>query len=232
MPKHPTNKNLTIIKSTTFRNLPLGRPQYKGSFEFIEEYLDTNLKVMDNALQTHARTLAVRVDLHLPKQESGNSSFNNFQEASVTRFIKSLKSKIGNHIARTRRNGNSTHRSGVQYIWTCEQGVTGEDHYHLVLFFNNDTFRHPGVKRTGQEPSKLISMIIGAWGSALKVDSDTAWNLVTIPPGASYLLGNTFKHDDTYCLLFQRLSYFAKVKSKVYKENRNSYGSSRLRRQR
>ncbi|MBB1466593.1 inovirus Gp2 family protein [Vibrio sp. SG41-7] len=232
MPKHPTNKNLTIIKATTFKTLPLGRPRYQGAFEFIEEYLNTNINVMNSALRTHARTLAVRVDLHLPRQASGNASFNNFQEASITRFIKSLKSKIGNHISRTRRNGNSTHRSEVQYVWVCEQGETGQDHYHLVLFLNNDTFRHPGVKRTGEEPSNLIKMIIGAWSSALKIGFDEAWDLVTIPSGASYLLRNTSIPEQAYCDLFKRLSYFAKVKTKVYGENRNSYGSSRLLRHR
>ncbi|PMG67310.1 inovirus Gp2 family protein [Vibrio lentus] len=228
MPKHPTNKNLTIIRANTFRNLPLGRPRYQGTFEFIEEYLNTNLKVMDNALQTHARTLALRVDLHLPRQASGGTSLKTSQEASITRFIKSLKSKIGNHILRTNRNGKRAHHSEVQYIWVCEQGEAGQDHYHLVLFFNNDTFRHPGVKRTGEEPSNLIKMIIGAWSSALKIGLDEAWDLVTIPPSAVYLLRNTSIPDHAYCDLFKRLSYFAKVKSKVYGENRNSYGSSRI----
>lgn len=227
MYKHPTNKNLTIIKATSFKNFPLITPRYQGDFEFIEEYLQTNINVMNNALHTHARTLAVRVDLHLPRQTSG-AALNAFQEAYITRFIKSLKSKIENHIARTRREGKRAHDSAVKYIWVCEQGDIGEDHYHLVLFFNNDTFRHPGIKRTGQSPSNLINIIIGAWSGALKIDLDNAWDLVTIPPGASYLLRNTSIPDQAYCDLFERLSYFAKVKSKAYGENRNSYGSSRL----
>ncbi len=227
MYKHPTNKNLNIIKATTYNNFPLITPKYRGAFEFIEGYLNTNFNVMNNALYTHARTLAVRVDLHLPRETPGEV-IDTFQEALITRFIKSLKSKIENYIARTNRNDKRAHYSGVKYIWACERGVTGEDHYHLVLFFNHDTFRHPGVKRTGQEPSSLINMIIGAWSSALKIELDDAWNLVTIPPGASYCLRNMATPDKSYCDLFKRISYFAKVKSKVYGENRNSYGCSRL----
>ena len=230
MSKHPTNKNLNIIKATTYNDLPLIKPKYRGAFEFIEEYLNTNFNVMNNALHTHARTLAVRVDLHLPPQTS-DGTINTFQEALITRFIKSLKSKIKNYIARNAQNGKRVHCPGVEYIWVCEQGVL-KDHYHLVLFLNNDTFRHAGAKRTGHSSSNLINMIVGAWGSALKVNWDKAWDLVTIPPSASYRLRNVNVYDTDYRDLFQRLSYFAKVKSKVYGGNQNSYGCSRLPRNR
>ncbi|WP_051368822.1 inovirus Gp2 family protein [Psychromonas arctica] len=227
MSKHPINKNLNIIKASTFENLPLGKPKIQGTYRFIEEYLNSNINVMDDALHTHARTLAVRVDLHIPTLL--DRSLNNLQEAIITRFIKSLKSKVESHIARTARGGRRVHYSGVKYIWVCERGKSNKDHYHLMLFLSSDTFRYP-IFKSSLKSSHLAIMIVEAWQSALRVDFETAWHLVTIPSKGSYSLCNTPspKDDLTYCAVFKHLSYFAKVKTKAYGENRNSYGCSRL----
>ena len=228
MYKHPTNKNLNIIKTTTFENLPLIESRRYGSFEFIKQYLTSNKRVIDNALDVHHRTIALRVDLHLPCNNFNPDYPKITKEIEMTRFIKSFKSKIHALMNRRRRDGNCTHNTCVNYIWVCEYGKNNSYHYHLVLFLNHNTFRHPGIKTTPQQSSPLINIIVEAWERALMVSFETAWDLVTIPQNAIYSLIQTGcpEEDRNYCDLFMRLSYFAKLNTKVYGTNRNSYGSS------
>lgn len=234
MSKHPTNKNLNIIKATTFENLPLIKPKGHGSFEFIKQYLVSNIHVIDNALRIHHRSLAIRVDLRFPDNYFDPDYPKMTKEIEITRFIKSFKSKVESLMSQRRRDGKRTHNTSVNYVWVYEYGEGGSYHYHLVLFLNHDTFRHPGTKTSPQQSSPLINMIVEAWESALSISFHKAWDLLTIPPNASYSLIATEwpEEDKIYCALFERLSYFAKLNTKVYGVNRNSYGCSRLPRNR
>ncbi|WP_028866962.1 inovirus Gp2 family protein [Psychromonas arctica] len=234
MRKHPTNKNLNVIKATTFENLPITRPEGRGAYEFIEQYLVSNKRVMNDALNTHRRTIAIRVDLRFPCNYFDADYPKVFNEIEITRFIKSFKSKVESLLNQRRREIKSTsnvYNTSVNYIWVCECGEHGSYHYHLVLFLNNDTFRSLGFKSSPQESSNLVNMIVEAWESALNISFRKAWDLVSIPPKASYKLikRDSPEQDINYRDLFNRISYFAKVITKVYGVSRNAYGCSRRR---
>ena len=232
MYKHSKNKNLIIIEDDTFKGLPLTRPRGKYYYPFIKQYLESNKQVMDDALSIHPRTLAVRVDLRFPTNyhDPDYPRYNNKSE--ITRFIESFKSKVNNHITKRRREGKRAHSCDISYIWVLEYGESSSEHYHVALFLNSNSFRNPGRKTTAHKSSPLINIIVEAWESALNVSFQKAWNLVNIPPNASYCLNKTDwpAEDTTYRNLYERLSYFAKEVTKVYgKGERNSYGCSHRR---
>ena len=232
MHKHSENKNLIIIEDDTFKGLPLTHPRGKHYYPFIKQYLESNKRIMDEALSTHPRTLAVRVDLRFPSNYHDPDCPRCNSKSEITRFIESFKSKVNNQIAKRRREGNRAHSCNVSYIWVLEYGKSGSEHYHVVLFLNNDSFHNPGYKTTPHKSSLLINMIVEAWESALNVSFHEAWNLVNIPQYASYRLQQAEwpEKDKTYRDLYERLSYFAKEVTKVYgKGERNSYGCSNRR---
>lgn len=233
MSRHPENKNLTIIEDDIFKGLPLTRSRGKCYYQFIKQYLESNKRVMDEALSTHSRTLAVRVDLRFPSNYHDPDCPRCNSKSEITRFIESFKSKVKNQIAKRRREGHRAHSCNVSYIWVLEYGKSGSEHYHIVLFLNGDSFLHRGCKTKPQESSFLINIIVEAWESALNLSFHEAWNLVNIPANASYRLKRPEwpEADNTYRNLYERLSYFAKVTTKAYGAGeRNSYGCSRRRR--
>lgn len=230
MYRHSKNKNLTIIENDTFNGLPLTHPRGEGYYSFISQYLESNRRVLDDALSIHPRTLAIRVDLRFPTNyhDDDYPKYNNKPE--ITRFIESFKAKVNSKIIKRRREGKRAHSSNVNFIWVLEYGKNGSEHYHVALFLNGDSFLHPGGKSTPDKSSPLINTIVEAWESALNVSFTKAWDLVNIPPNASYRLKSTEwpEKGTTYCNLYERLSYLAKVNTKFYGvKRRKNYGSSR-----
>ena len=233
MYKHPENKNLTIIEDNIFKGLPLTHPRGKYYYPFIKQYLESNKRVMDDALSTHPRTLAVRADLRFPTNHHDPDYPRGISKSEITRFIESFKNKINSDINKRRCEGKRAHSCSVSYIWVLEYGENGSEHYHIALFLNYDSFRHLGSKITSDRSSPLVNMIVEAWESALNVSFEQAWGLVNIPANASYSLKRAAspEQDYEYHKLFERLSYLAKLKTKVYgRGERNSYGCSRRKR--
>ncbi|MDE1348524.1 inovirus Gp2 family protein [Vibrio aestuarianus] len=229
MHKHPTNKNLTIIEAATYNGLPLiVNTRHNTYYPYIEQYLESNKRVMDDALSTHPRTLAVRVDLHFPPNYFDPDYPRYNSKPEISRFIESFKSKQNSLIVKRRRNGSRAHPSFPSYIWAKEYDNEVKAHYHLIIFLNNDTFRRLGAKTTPNEASPLVNIIVEAWESALNISYRKAWNLVTIPDNASYKLKQVTspEEDNVYRNLFKRLSYFAKENTKTYGDRQKNYSCS------
>jgi len=229
---HSENRNLTIIEDNIFEGLSLTRPRGKYYYPFIKQYLESNKRVMDDALSIHPRTFVIRVDLRFPSNYRDPDYPRSTSKSEITRFIESFKNKINSEIKKRRREGKRAHACSVSYIWVLEYGENGSEHYHIALFLNNDSFRRLGSKTISNSSSPLINMIVEAWESALNVSFEQAWHLVNIPQNPSYSLKLTTypEQNKEYCKLFERLSYLAKLKTKAYgRGERNSYGCSRRR---
>jgi len=229
MQRHPTNKNLTILKAETYDGLPLVTSK-RTEYTFIKEYLDSNKKTMDAALDRHPRTLAVRVDLRFPDSYHDPDYPKYNDECEISTFMKSLKSQVDSNISRRRRGGSRVHNCKIRYIWVREGDAVTKDHYHVVLFFNHDTFRRFGSKNKPECASPLLEMVVEAWKRALHISSRKAWDLVHIPYDATYWLKKVRfpDEDNDYRSLFLRLSYLTKDGTKSYGTRRNRYGCSRL----
>lgn len=184
----------------------------------IDNYLEKIKQVLDNFLTVHPRVIAIRVDLRFPGGYVGEN------ESYVTRFIESFKSKVNASQNRSRREGKAVHATKVGYIWVKEYGGSGGFHYHLVLLLNGDAFYQLGFFNVERE--NLYTRIVEAWASALGVHPVIGRPGVHIPENAIYRLrgeGISFVYKE----LFYRLSYFAKMESKMYQQGRN-FGSSQL----
>ena len=66
-------------------------------------------------------------------------------------------------------------------------------------------------------------MISSAWASALGMEKHLADGLVSIPKKPIYRINRGEKYDD----LFYRLSYFAKLASKLFGSASHNFGASR-----
>lgn len=229
MQRHPSNKNLTIFKAVTYDGLPLVTSK-QTEYTFIKEYLDSNKRVMDAALDQHPRTLAVRVDLRFPDNHQDPDYPKHNDKCEISTFMDSLKAQVDSNIARRRRSGCRVHNCKIRYIWVNECDDVTKDHYHVVLFFNKDTFGRLGSKNIPEYASPLLEMIVEAWKRALHISSSKAWNLVHIPYDATYRLKKVScpDEDDDYRSLFLRLSYFTKAETKSFGTRRNRYRSSNV----
>ncbi|QIR94354.1 inovirus Gp2 family protein [Vibrio alginolyticus] len=195
-------------------------------------YLDRLRSVMNNALDEHPRTYAIRVDLRLPTlgdifdclSRDETVGYNRNQKNVIKRFTESLSAKIKAQGRRKRRDGKRLYPCTVRYAWAKERDTSVNDHYHIALFFNKDRYHRLGdYKRHGS----LASMIIEAWASALDCDYEDCVRLVHFPKQHGYyLVEKNEQFSQQYRDLFYRLSYLAKKRTKRYGEGSRCFGSS------
>ncbi|MGT3190071.1 inovirus Gp2 family protein [Yersinia enterocolitica] len=196
---------------------------------FNKNYLQRILHVINNAVAEHPRTLAIRIDLHLPEYRDMGDSIScnpNLSQGLMSRFIESLNARIGPLLNSKIKEGKRTYPSTLRYAWVRETGEDGKPHYHTVLFVNNDTFNSLGLycnKGIG-----LASLIQAAWLSALGLlGMPNYQTLIHFPTNPLYYLdANTMDYQLIYNQLTFRLSYFAKERTKVYSSVERSFGCS------
>lgn len=213
--RHSSDPNLWIYDGYYYNGMPLIWQQGP----FIYNYLQRIDETIQGALQDHSSIMAVRVELRLPFQ------FNWVAQPDLrpvfSKFTSSLKAKIKAREARTLRDGKRFHPTKLHFIWTREFGKNGKPHYHCALFFNKQTFR--GLGEFSPYSGSLYGMISSAWASALEIDEYLPDGAVSIPENAIYRIRRGEQYDD----LFRRLSYFAKLASKLFGSGSHNFGTSR-----
>jgi hypothetical protein len=213
---NPSNRNLTLITDPCFGGLPV----FTNRGPLIGEYLLSIMGVMDKALAIHPRTIAIRVDLRYP------SNYPHTEDIPViTRFIKSLKAQIAADLTRKIKKGTRVRPSDVNYVWVKERGSEERDHYHLVLFFNRDTYNALGQYDAVE--GNTAARIRKAWASALGIAPEYIGGAVYFPENPTYRLDARSDAGGVYAKLFYRLSYFAKAETKLYQDSSNHFGTSR-----
>jgi hypothetical protein len=212
--RHYLDPNLWIYDGYYYNGIPL-IPQVAP---FIYNYLQRVDETIQGALKDHASVMAVRVDLRLPAQFDWENDPN--RRPLFSRFIASLKAKIEALETRKRREGTRFHPTRVHYVWTREFNRNGKPHYHCALLFNKQTF--PGLGEFNPAAQSLYGMISSAWASALGMDKHLADGLVSIPKDPMRRIERGERYDD----LFRRLSYFAKLSSKLFDKAGHNFGSS------
>jgi len=196
-----------------------------------EAYLNRMDKTIENALSEHSRTLAVRVDLHLPififYDELDRDLPNNYHHNEsnlISRFINSFKAKIKADFNRKYKQRNRVHHCSPRFIWCRERDTAINDHFHIVILLNKDTYH--GLGYYGDNDN-LSSMIIEAWKSALNYFGEEVERLIHFPKNPCYYIDKN--HEDYHQqleALFRRVSYLAKKRTKCYGEGKRSFGVS------
>ncbi len=203
-----------------------------------------NYTHLSNALNEHPRTFAVRVDLHLPEY------FNCLEKAGtsvISRFTASLKAQVRADIESKSRQGLRVHPCTVRHIWAKEKSNGLQDHYHVVLLFNRDTYNRLGS--LSAEKGNTAARIKQAWASAIGVDPVFVEGLVSFVTNGTYCVnagsvpdnrsaeeiyqddiqGGSGRPLDLRSVesLFARVSYLAKADTKNYGDRSKSFDCSR-----
>ena len=211
-----SNRNISLEESGFYKGLKV----YSKRGPLISEYMDCMMKVLGNSLLEHHRTLAVRLDLRLPKD------FKYFDASIMSKFFSSLKSKIAYDLHRKEMKGTRVHKCNLRYFWVKEQSTADLPHFHVVIFLNYNTYMGLGNYESDNN-SNLAARIKAAWASALSVPIATAGPLVEFPRNCQYrLFFSAANFEITKNNLIFRMSYLAKLDSKRFGSRQRNVGYS------
>ena len=193
------------------------------AYSYNQSYQGNIAKTLDKALLLHRRTMALRIDLRMPNHfiDAG------FSSALMTRFIQSLKAKVGFDLAHKERAWERSLICNISYAWVREFGpISGKKHFHVIIFVNKDVYHSLGDFT--QTSGNLSSMIRQAWCSALSLPFPEYQQLVHFP--AQGLVYVDMNHPDAFQqrqLVLNKADYLAKEMSKHYGDGERSFGCSR-----
>jgi hypothetical protein len=211
-----SNTNLIIHTTDNYDGLPV-QTQHGP---LIENYLNQFQVTLQNAVDDHPRTCAMRVDLRLPIQEEPTSP------RIMSKFFDSLKAQIKADLKKRKKENGRVHPCSVRYIWVKEKNDALKSHYHVLILVNNDCYNSLG--RFDKTEGNIAARIKKAWSSALGYHTADIGGLVHFPTNPIYNVNkNSPSFDYDFAELFYRVSYFAKAATKNFGDYSNAFGSSR-----
>lgn len=214
--RHSINTNLKLHTAQRYNDLSV--ITYRGPL--VENYLQANERTLRLALLDHPRTLAIRVDLRCP------SDMDNIPSNVISKFTASLKAQISADLKQKSRDGKRAHSCTLRYVWAREQDTSQNQHYHVLLLLNLDTYSCLG--RYDAFEGNMASRIQRAWASALGVQRECMKGAVYFPDNGTYRIkSSSSSFSDDIDRLFFRLSYFAKVETKDFGRHVKHFGCSR-----
>lgn len=201
---------------------------------FNPEYNPHQLWVLEQtlfeAIQSHTRLVAVRVDLRYPNDpEDIYSYFDGMHtDSDISRFVASLKAKVRVDVARKSMQWGRRLQCDLRYIWVREHGPNShKPHFHLMLFLNKDIYASLGG--FGVAHGTLASLVRSAWCSVLGLPYLQYQNLVSFPRRPLIFVDRRSPHFAQQCeMVMQRGSYLCKYFSKQAEAGRRAFGASRL----
>lgn len=207
-------KNSKVTHEDFFKD----RPILKFKEGLIIDYLQRISNTLDYAVEEHTNTMAVRIDLRLPK------SMIEDKPNLMKNFFASLDAQIQADLRRKVRGGKTKRRCRLRYVWVKEKDNALHYHYHLVLMINKNVYNCLGSFNNNGNLSYKIKT---AWVRTLGVDKKEGGPLVHFPERSVYHLNARADGFHTECNnLFKRLSYFAKVRTKVFGAGGRNFGCS------
>lgn len=211
-----TNTNLKLFTNNQYKGLWV----YTQKGALVENYLEGCMATLSQALSSHPRTLAIRIDLRFPVNAVKTD------EASITRFMASLRAQIKADQLRKTKNNQRVHPCGLRFIWTREKDTALYHHYHVLLLLNADSYNCLGNYKATE--GNMVARIKNAWASAIGVPTADLGGAVFFPDNPIYLLNiNAIDYAQVYQKLFYRVSYFTKVATKQYGQKVRHFGRSR-----
>ncbi|VUS84668.1 inovirus Gp2 family protein [Klebsiella pasteurii] len=193
--------------------------------ELNDRYLERLKRVTESALEEHARVLAFRVDLHLPKDKQEQ-----YSNAVIKRFIASLKAQINTYQNRRRKLGKRTYPCRLSYAWVREFGeINGGKHYHVLLLVNREVFHKAFLiyNKLTRKHGYLIRMVMDAWIRAINEKGTAAEYNYTTYPGVSHELNRKDGiHTAGYQDFIYHISYMAKEYTKQRGDGERNFGCS------
>lgn len=210
-----TPRGYRLTTEKTFKALPIMHEKSPLMIPHLERTLIT----LNNALDEHPRTLAIRYDLRLP------SDYNSpLPRRVMAKFKRALKGYIQTDISNRKKAGVRVHRTNVRNIWCRESTKESRVHFHCCVLVNLQTYYKAG-SYDGLSKG-LAPMIQRAWASALGVSTGNLKGAVHFTKNGLYRVQRgSDDFAETYQSLFWRLSYMAKLNTKVYGDGNRNFGA-------
>lgn len=217
--RNPMNRNHRLYSQETFKGVSL----WKQHCPYSEGDLHRLFSTFKKALDDHPRTLAVRFDLKVPVAGMPVSA-----KSPIERFIGSVQERINTKIKQKQREGKRWHRCNVRYVQKVEQAPDAVyEHYHVVLFVNNDMFMRVG--HLGPDDNSQLAVIIReAWHNIVGVDENTTEVLVHGSTPASRRIKGPFSSmNPELRRAITHFSYLCKEETTLYRRGRPAFTTSR-----
>lgn len=194
-----------------------------NTFTYNPDYQAGIAATITNALQTHNRVTAIRVDLRLPNNFGGIDASNSI----ITRFFESLKAKLAVDLKHKNKDWGRNHTCILKYVWVREVGhLNGKMHFHILLLLNKDVYYSLGDFKDAS--GNLSAMIRQAWCSALGLSYPGFQQLVHFPErGVMHMDKNSSEFIQQLQIVLERTDYLAKELTKQYGVGQRSFGCSR-----
>lgn len=224
MKRHPDNKNLRLFYQHKWR----GNPVMTEHGPVIENYLENIDVVLKRALKENSRIIIIRFDLRFPANQDVDS------DRVMAKFMDSIRAQILADQTRRSRNELRSFIVKPRLIWAREQDTAEFHHFHCALILPADAYYWKGRLTTlkKDDPSvwnNTVGRIVKAWASAIGHVPEAVRALVHFCDNGLYRLNkNADDFDDNFDAAFYRLSYLAKVKTKVYGDGNRNFGCSLL----
>ncbi|MEZ8229445.1 inovirus Gp2 family protein [Vibrio splendidus] len=187
------------------------------------------------ALERYCRMLLVRIDLRIPINGMNSDNplerdvpicFVNIGVGLIKRFIASLNAQVATDQMNKAKEGKRVYDCQLNYIWVRERNTSYNEHYHLVIMVNQNSYYPFG--RLHHEGT-LACMVQKAWASALGLTRDEVEGLVHIPERPMYTLNRNHPPAQLQKDLGEvalRLAYLAKYETKVLGDGHRNFGCS------
>lgn len=217
--RNPMNRNHRLYSHATFKGVSL----WKQHCPYSEGDLHRLFSTFKKALDDHPRTLAVRFDLKVPVAGMPVNA-----KSPIERFIGSVQERINTKIKQKQREGKRWHRCNVRYVQKVEQAPDAvHEHYHVVLFVNNDMFMRVG--HLGPDDDSQLAVIIReAWHNVVGVDENTTEVLVHGSTPASRRIKGPFSSmNPELRRAITHFSYLCKEETTLYRRGRPAFTTSR-----
>ncbi|MGR6781773.1 inovirus Gp2 family protein [Moritella viscosa] len=182
-----------------------------------EKHLVSIKETLNLALDEHPKTCAMRFDLHYPDSFEAHQA----ESKHISKFRDSLKAILDADLKRKKKLKKCTLRK----IWVKEQANSVKPHYHAAILVNGHIYNQLGYFT--KVKGNMAARIRQAWASALGVELWEIDGVVHFPDKPTYIVNkNGPDYKAQYEKLFYRLSYFAKLDTKIYGGGGNNFGRS------
>lgn len=221
------SKHLTIHQGTHFQDLPINT-----KYQLVECYLSQINNVLHRAVEEHPRTIAFHAVLRFPL----DSHSVQHRVDCISRFIESFKAQVEANRKKKQRAEHRVHKTAVRYVWCREQSSSENEHYHIFILMNGDTYRSMGDYENPKS-GQLFYMLNSAWGRAIDIDTQLIRGLVHLPGPMMNVNTKTdsslVKYDQyigsnasSFASVFHWMSYLAKYETKQYGIGWRNFGCS------
>lgn len=188
--------------------------------------------MLHRAVAEHPRTIAFHAVLRF---SSDNCAIQNRIDC-ISRFIDSFKAQVAASFKKRQRKGSRVHKTSVRYEWCREQSSSENEHYHIFILMNADTYRSIGPYNHAIA-GQLFYMVNTAWGRAINVDTQLNRGLVHLPGPLMNIDSNAERNSveydkyigrnaSTFESVFHWMSYLAKYETKRYGNGGRNFGCS------